>query len=144
MAYFLYLSFRFRFITHFVQHDIELSLQQIEAQNSISLSRTLGTPNILSKGKLEQRAVSFPSTLFPPGLHHSAFLDKSSAKRLIEEIADGPATASKTNRSSLDRGHTRDAATPHSNSSPETPSWIWEQEGSEIHVTIRVPKLVGA
>ncbi|KAI0277865.1 pre-RNA processing PIH1/Nop17-domain-containing protein [Russula aff. rugulosa BPL654] len=117
---------------------VELSLQQIEAQNSISLSRTLGTPNILSKGKLEQRAVSIPSTLFPPGRHHGASVDKSPARKLIEEVADSPATASNVNnRSSLDR-------TPHSNSVPETPSWIWRQEGGEIHVTIRVPKLTHA
>ena len=145
VAYCIYLSIRFRFITHFVLHDIELSLQQIEAQNSISLSRTLGTPNILSKGVLEQRAVSIPSTLLPPGRHHSAFLDKSLAKKLIEEVADSPATASKANNlSSLDHGHPRDSVTPHSNSAPETPGWIWRQESGEIHITIRIPKLVGA
>ena len=128
---------------HFVQHDIELSLQQIEAQNSISLSRTIGTPNILSKGNLEQRAVSIPSALFPQGRHHGAFLDKSPAKKLIEEIPDNLATVSKVNPS-LDRGHPRNSVTPYSNSALETPSWTWRREGGEIHVTVRVPKLVGA
>lgn len=143
-AYRIYPSIRFLLITHLVQYNIELSLQQIEAQNSISLSRTLGTPNILSKGALEKRAVSIPSTLFPPGRHHGAFLEKSPAKKLIEEVADSFGTASKDNDlSSLDDGHPRDSVT-HSNSSPETPSWIWRQEGREIHITIRVPKLVGA
>jgi hypothetical protein len=145
VAYCIYLSIRFRFITHFVLHDIELSLRQIEAQNSISLSRTLGTPNIFSKGALEQRAVSIPSTLFPPGRHHGTFLDKYPAKKLVEEVVNSPATASKANNlSSPDHGHPRDSVTPHSNSIPETPSWIWRQEGGEIHITIRVPKLVGA
>jgi len=146
VAYFcVYPSVRFRFIAHFVQHDIELSLQQIEAQNSISLSRTLGTPNILSKGALEKRVVSIPSTLFPPGRHHGAFLNKYPAKKLIEEVADSLATASKANNLPfLDQGHPRDSATPHRNSVPETPSWIWRQEGGEIHLIIRVPKLVGA
>jgi len=145
VAYCIYLSIRFWFITHFVQHDIELSLQHIETQNSISLSRTLGTPNILSKGVLEQRAVSIPSTLFPPGRHHGTFLDKSPAKKLIEEVTDSLGTASKANNlSSLDHGHPRDSITPHSNSAPETPSWIWRQEGGEIYITIRVPKLAHA
>jgi hypothetical protein len=145
VAYCIYLSIRFWFFTHFVLHGIELSLQQIEAQNSISLSRTLGTPNIFSKGVLEQRAVSIPSTLFPSGRHHGAYLGKYPAKKLIEEVIDSPATASKaSNLSSLDHGHPRDSVTPHSNNAPETPSWIWRQEGGEIHITIRVPKLVGA
>jgi hypothetical protein len=141
----IYLSIRFRLITHFVQHDIDLSLQQIETQNSISLSRTLGTPNISSKGDLEQRAVSIPSILFPPGRHHGALLDKSPAKKLIEEVADSLATASTANNlSSLSHGHPRDFVTPHSNSAPEIPSWIWGQEGGEIYITIQVPKLVRA
>lgn len=145
VAYCIFLSIPFRFITHFVQHDIELSLQQIEAQNSISLSRTIGTPNILSKGNLEKRAVSIPSALFPPGRQHGALLDKSPAKKLIEEVPDSLASVSKANnRSSLDHGHPRDSVTQHSNGAPETPSWLWRQEGGEIHVTIRVPKLVGA
>jgi hypothetical protein len=142
VAYCIYLSIRCRFITHFIQHGIELSLRQIEAQNSISLSRTLGTPNILSKGVLEQRAVSIPSTLFPPGHRHVASLDKSPTKKLVEEVVG---TASKTNYlSSLDYGHPRDSVTPRSNSVPEIPSWIWRQEGVEIHITIQVPELVGA
>lgn len=145
MACCIYLSIWFRYITHFVQHNIELSLQQIEVQNSISLSRTLGTPNIFSKGVLEQRAVSIPSTLFPPSRHHGAFLDKSPAKKLIEEVADSLPNTSKANVvSSLDHGHPRDSVTPHSNSAPETPDWIWRQEGGEIHIIIQVPKLVRA
>ncbi len=115
-------------------------MQQIEAQNSILLSRTLGTPNISSKGVLEQRAVSIPSALFPPGYHHHASLDKSPDRNLIEEV-----TAPKVDDlSSHDHVRPRDSVTPHSNSALETPSWTWGQEDGKIRITIRVPKLVGA
>lgn len=141
MSYCISLSIRFWLITHLVQYDIELSLQQVEAQNSISLSRTLGMPNILSKGVLEKRAVSIPPALFPPGRHHGALLEKSPTKKLIEEVTDSLGSASK------DSAPRDSVAVAHSNNfpeTPETPSWIWRQEGREIHITIRVPKLVGA
>ncbi|KAF8487067.1 PIH1 family [Russula ochroleuca] len=118
---------------------VELALRQIEAQNAISLSRSLGTPNILSKGALEQRAVSIPPTLFPPGHRRRTFLDKSPAKKLIEEVAGSPAASS-----SLDHVNAGDSVMPHSNGSSETPSWTWGQEGGEIRITIRVPKLTYA
>jgi hypothetical protein len=123
--------------THFAHRDSELALEQIEAQISISLSRTVGTPNILSKGILEQRAISIPLALFPPGHPHRALLDKSSSKKLIEEVSGIPATPS-----SLDHVHLRDSVMPHSNGASETPSWTWGQEGGEIRITIAVPKLV--
>lgn len=122
----------------FAHCDPELALQLIEAQNSISLSRTLGTPNILSKGALKQRAISVPATLFPPGHHHRAFLDNSPSKKLIEEVADIPAAVS-----TLDHVPPRDPIILHSNGASETPSWTWMQEGEEIRITIQVPKLVG-
>ena len=124
---------------HFTHRDPELALRRIEAQNSISLSRTLGTPNILSKGVIERRTVSIPPTLFPPGHRHRAFLDKSPARKLIEEVAGSPAAAS-----SLEHANARNSGMPRSNGSSETPSWMWGQEGGEIRFTIRVPKLVGA
>ena len=119
----------------------EWALQEIEAQNSISLSRTLGTPNIASKGVLEQRAVSIPVALFPPGHKSRPLLDKSPRKNLIEEV-----TASKVEGpnelSSPRRVNSKIAVTPLSNSTVEIPTWTWSQEGEEIHITIRVPKLV--
>jgi hypothetical protein len=124
--------------TRFAHRDSELALQQIEAENSISLSRTLGTPNILSKGALEKRAISIPATLFPPGHHHRAFLDQSPAKKLIEEVADNPAVTP-----SLDHVHPRESVILHGNGAFETPNWTWGQEGGEIRITIQVPKLVG-
>jgi hypothetical protein len=124
--------------THFAHRNLELALLQIEAENSISLSRTLGTPNILSKGALEKRAISIPADLFPPGHRHRAFVDNSRAKKLIEEVADDPAVTP-----SLDHVHPRESVMLHSNGASETPSWTWGQEGGEIRITIQVPKLVG-
>jgi hypothetical protein len=130
--------------THFAHRVLELALQQIEAENSISLSRTLGTPNILSKGALEQRAVSIPPTLFPPGHHHRASLNKTPAGKLIEEVISSPTTTSRADElSSLDRIHPKDSIVPHNNGASETPRWTWGQEGGEIRITIRVPNLVG-
>ena len=119
-----------------VHLDSELALQQIEAQNPISLSRNIGTPNISSKSILEHQAVSVPLAFFPPGHHHRALLDKSPAKKLIEEIAGSP-TAASNELPSLDH-----SIWPHSNGAPETPSWTWGQEGGQIRITIQVPKLV--
>jgi hypothetical protein len=133
-----------RYIAYSAHRDPELSLREIEAQNSISLSRTLGTPNILSKGVLGQRAISIPSILFPPSHHHRPFSDKFPDKMLIEEVTDSHAATSNVNdTSSLDRVRPRDSVTPHSNGTLETPSWTWRQEGGEIRISIRVPKLVG-
>ncbi|KAJ4500648.1 pre-RNA processing PIH1/Nop17-domain-containing protein [Lentinula lateritia] len=42
---------------------IELSIQRIEAQTKLVLSRQIGTPNIAAKGKLQPRTVSIPSLL---------------------------------------------------------------------------------
>jgi hypothetical protein len=132
--------------THVVGRNPEWALQEIEAQNSISLSRTLGTPNIASKGVLEQRAVSIPVALFPPGHKSRPLLDKSPPKNLIEEVTSSPATASKVEGpnelSSPRRVNSKIAVTPLSNSTVEIPTWTWSQEGEEIHITIRVPKLV--
>jgi hypothetical protein len=132
--------------THVVGRDTEYAVREIEAQNSISLSRALGTPNIASKGVLEQRAVSIPAALFPPD-HYRPSLDKPSPKKLIEEVTGSHATVSKADGSNKppSAGHvnSKTAVTPpRSNNTVETPSWTWSQEGGEIHITIRVPKLV--
>lgn len=131
---------------HVLRRAPEFALQQIEAQNSISLSRTLGTPNISSKGVLEQRVVSIPATSFPPGHLFRPSPDKRPPKKLIEEVTSSQATASKTDASnklsSLGCLHPENAVTPHSNSAVEIPSWTWCQEGGEIRITIQVSKLV--
>ncbi|KAH9976761.1 hypothetical protein BGW80DRAFT_879649 [Lactifluus volemus] len=58
----------------------------IEAQDSFSLSRVPGTPNIASKGTLELCLVAVPATLFPPGHRHRARSVKTSTLKLIEEL----------------------------------------------------------
>ncbi|KAI0299008.1 hypothetical protein B0F90DRAFT_1631800 [Multifurca ochricompacta] len=97
---------------------VELALQHIEAQNTFSLSRSLGTPNISSKGPLGPRLVSIPTTLFPHDHNHRASLVKTSTKKLIEEVSKH-----------------------HNSIASETPTWAWKQEGQEIHVIIQVPKV---
>ncbi|KAF5326063.1 hypothetical protein D9611_000877 [Ephemerocybe angulata] len=42
---------------------VELGLQRIEAQTGLTLSRHIGTPNIASKGTLQQRTVRIPTAL---------------------------------------------------------------------------------
>ncbi|KIY69267.1 hypothetical protein CYLTODRAFT_349898 [Cylindrobasidium torrendii FP15055 ss-10] len=63
---------------------IELGLQQLEAKNGVLLSRTIATPNIVSKGALEPRTVTIPSKAPKPA-------DKVPAKSLIEEVSLPPA-----------------------------------------------------
>ena len=125
----------------------ECALRQIETQHSISLSRTLGTPNITSKGVLKRREVSVPVSLFPLGHQHRPSVDdESPCKKLIEEITSRPTISSGVDGpiklASSGRIRPDDALTFHSNSTGETPTWTWSQEGGEIRITVRVPKLV--
>jgi hypothetical protein len=131
--------------TQFVHHDPELALQQIEAQNPFSLSRILGTPNISSKGVLEQRVVSVPATLFPPGHRYRAPSDKTSTKKLIEEVADSSAAPSDVDgskNSAFPSQAPSEDAVSYNNSASGTPAWTWRQEDREIRIIIQVPKLV--
>ncbi|KAI0255505.1 hypothetical protein BJV78DRAFT_1176162 [Lactifluus subvellereus] len=120
-----------------IHRDPELALQQIEAQNSLVLSRGFGTPNISSEGVLEQQVISVPATLFPPGHHRRVLSDKPSTKKLIEEVADGTVAPSDLHTS---RGRNK----PHDNSAPEIPTWTCRQEGREIRITIYDPKITCA
>jgi hypothetical protein len=125
----------------------ECALRQIETQHSLSLSRTLGTPNITSKGVLKRREVSIPISLFPLGHHHRPSADdESPRKKLIEEVTSRPAISSGVDGpiklAASVRIRPGDAVTSHSNNTGETPTWTWSQQGGEIHITVRVPKLV--
>ncbi|KAF8901052.1 pre-RNA processing PIH1/Nop17-domain-containing protein [Gymnopilus junonius] len=83
---------------------IELSLQRIEAQTGLTLSRSIGTPNILSKGKLLPRTVQVPASMVPaltgaPSPSSSNTANQS--KPLIQELsstsdADGSGSMSKS------------------------------------------------
>ncbi|KAH9011600.1 hypothetical protein EDB84DRAFT_1279029 [Lactarius hengduanensis] len=95
---------------------IEHALKQIEVQNTFSLSRTLGKPNITSKGALEQRIVSIPAELFPKDRHRDVSPGNTSTKLLVEEV---PVTS-------------------------ECPSWTWTKEDQDIFITIQVPRLTHA
>ena len=126
---------------HLLLHDIERTLQQIEAQNSFSLSRTLGIPNITSKGTLEQRIISVPAALFPHDHYRHISPGNTSTRRLIEEVPDNVPGADGS----------RDLHSPQSpkgfselhNESPiECPSWTWRQEGQDIFIVVQVPRLV--
>ncbi|KAH9003859.1 hypothetical protein EDB86DRAFT_2798811 [Lactarius hatsudake] len=99
---------------------IERALKQIEIQNSLSLSRTLGKPNITSKGALEQRIVSIPAELFPKDRHRDVSPGNTSTKRLVEEVPSLHGSAS------------------------ECPSWTWRKEDQDIFITIQVPRLTHA
>jgi hypothetical protein len=69
----------------------ELALQRIEAQTSLVLSRQIGTPNIVAKGKLEPRRVWVPAWI-AAGKHGPEEVEGEGDKRnagglkLIEEI----------------------------------------------------------
>ncbi|KAF4611452.1 hypothetical protein D9613_003812 [Agrocybe pediades] len=69
---------------------IELALQRIEEQTHLTLSRTIGTPNILSKGKLLPRTVQIPAALAPSLVGKPPPKDASSSgshsRPLIQEI----------------------------------------------------------
>ncbi|KAF9477467.1 hypothetical protein BDN70DRAFT_881171 [Pholiota conissans] len=93
---------------------VELGLQRIEAQTGLSLSRTVGAPNIASKGPLAPRSVLIPSALLQPRsnsaqreVHQhpaSAAVDVSGSAQgkghggapLIEEIVPSPSASSTT------------------------------------------------
>lgn len=124
---------------HLAHRGPEFALQQIEGQNSISLSRSLGTPNISSKGALEPRVASIPAKWFPSSHHHRPSLDKSPNKKLIEIVSSAAAVSGVDGPPGLVQP--KGAISPHNNH-VETPIWIWSQEGGEIHITVQVPKLV--
>ncbi|KAI0315106.1 pre-RNA processing PIH1/Nop17-domain-containing protein [Amylostereum chailletii] len=137
---------------------IELALQRIEAQSSLQLSRTLGAPNIASKGKLLPRTASIPVHLFPPDHPLRRQSDAESAShRLIEELpprASATATAPQSTPKGILKKPAAESAIPRSaidgdrsasGSGPatkmETPAWSWTQEGARIRVTVQVPNM---
>ena len=108
-------------------------MQQIEVQTSFSLSRTLGTPNITSKGALEQRTISVPAALFPHD--HIRSVVNTSTKRLVEEVPGNVPGADES--SELFKGFSELHETPI-----ECPSWTWRKDGQDIFIMVQVPRLV--
>lgn len=108
-------------------------MQQIEVQTSFSLSRTLGTPNITSKGALEQRTISVPAALFPHD--HFRSVVNTSTKRLVEEVPGNVPGADES--SEPFKGLSELHKTPI-----ECPSWTWRKDGQDIFIMVQVPRLV--
>ncbi|PPQ90274.1 hypothetical protein CVT25_013099 [Psilocybe cyanescens] len=71
---------------------VELSLQRIEAQTGLALSRNIGTPNIASKGKLLPRSVQIPASMVP-ALIGAPSSSSSSSKQAADP---NPSTQTKT------------------------------------------------
>jgi hypothetical protein len=117
-------------------HGLERALQQIEVQTSFSLSRTLGTPNITSKGVLEQRAISVPAALF---LHdHNRSSGITPTKRLVEEVPGNvPGVDELRDLHQSFKGFSELHETP-----VECPSWAWRKDGQDIFIMVQVPRLV--
>ncbi|KAH9056802.1 hypothetical protein EDB87DRAFT_1565958 [Lactarius vividus] len=116
---------------------IERALKQIEVQNSFSLSRTLGKPNITSKGALEQRIVSVPAELFPKDHHRDVSLGNTSTKRLVEEVPSVDGSGD------LYPPYPLKGLSELHGSTPECPSWTWRKE-QDIFITVQVPRLTHA
>lgn len=126
---------------HLLLHDLERTLQQIEVQNSFSLSRNLGTPNITSKGALEQRIIPFPTALFPHDHHRHISPANTSIKRLVEEVPDNVPGVDGS-RDLLSPQSPKGFSELHNGSPIECPSWTWRKEGQDIFIVVQVPKLV--
>jgi hypothetical protein len=78
-------------LINFFPPSIELALQRIEAQTSLVLSRQIGTPNIVAKGKLEPRRVWVPAWIAagkydPEEVELEGDKRNGSGLKLIEEI----------------------------------------------------------
>ncbi|KAF5357536.1 hypothetical protein D9757_013070 [Collybiopsis confluens] len=119
---------------------IELSLQRIEEQTQLVLSRQIGTPNIAAKGKLQPRTVSIPPILAPK-ISEPAEFDESknhvgpTKKPLIQEIVtqDHPNSLTKTPKGIL-KSSSKEAT--------QVPAWSWSRiENGLLQIEIRVPAL---
>jgi hypothetical protein len=115
---------------------LERALQQIEVQTSFSLSRTLGTPNITSKGVLEQRSISVPAALFPHDHNRSSRITPT--KRLVEEVPGNiPGVDGSIDLHQPFKGLSELHEIPI-----ECPSWTWRKDGQDIFIVVQVPRLV--
>ncbi|KIK37957.1 hypothetical protein CY34DRAFT_108871 [Suillus luteus UH-Slu-Lm8-n1] len=109
---------------------IELALQRIESQTSLSLSRQIGMPNIASKGKPVSRQMLVPGLLIPPH-------NKSDARTtLIQELASPTTSASAPGPKEI----LKSASNTH------TPTWTWTPTNDQrkIRFMINVPNLTHA
>ncbi|KAJ4481072.1 pre-RNA processing PIH1/Nop17-domain-containing protein [Lentinula aciculospora] len=133
---------------------IELSIQRIEAQTQLTLSRQIGTPNIAVKGKLQPRTVSIPSFLARPeakaaDAHNLDTKSGSMRKPLIEEII-AQDSSDTTSQAGVDvRKPKSILKIPLSGPAPMAPdrtktglplTWSWHTaDDDRLHVQIEVP-----
>ncbi|KDR74195.1 hypothetical protein GALMADRAFT_100012 [Galerina marginata CBS 339.88] len=108
---------------------VELALQRIEAQTGLSLSRSIGQPNITSKGKLLPRSVQVPANMVP------ALTGEPSSSR-----KDVTPTKSSTN------GNTQLIQEISTSNQGTTPfDWSWTKEDSgRLRIDVQVPGLAHA
>lgn len=136
----------------------ELALQRIEAQTTLLLSRQIGTPNILAKGKLEPRKVWVPSWLAagnrePNEKEGRGVVEKGKGRALIEVFEPSGDTKEdqphsrlapklkgilKHGKAGTSNGAELKDGTPVSKgppnivfSEPQRPTWIWKKEPDE-------------
>ncbi|KAH0579754.1 Protein interacting with Hsp90 1 [Termitomyces sp. J132] len=115
---------------------VELALQRIEAQTSLVLSRQIGTPNIVSKGKLLPRTVNIPSSLLTEGSTHSILPAPSTTHQLIQEVSPPVAPSS-----TKPKGILKSASTSTLKERSSTPTWSWSKDGTKIQIKISLPNL---
>ena len=73
--------------TNWMSMRAELALEHVEEKAHMTLSRQIGTPNIVSKGKLEPRTVLMPRSLVEPGSAPDRTKPDTRASPLIQEIS---------------------------------------------------------
>jgi len=97
----------------------EIALEQVEDKSGLTLSREIATPNISSKGPLDERTVSIPVSFNDgPG--------PSNSKQLIQEIT--PPSSSPSSSAMNAKGFSQ-------------PEWTAEVEKDGITLTVEVPGL---
>ncbi|KAI0759087.1 pre-RNA processing PIH1/Nop17-domain-containing protein [Fomes fomentarius] len=137
----------------FKTYLIELTFQRIEAQYGLLLSRQIGTPNILSKGKLQPRSVLIPTSLYTSDQTSTIIPSEPTRKPLIEEL---PASASTTRtkapaappkgilKNTSTSTPSADASAPPAQS-PQTHipelSWSRTDGGRRLRIALSVPHL---
>ncbi|KAI0026793.1 hypothetical protein K488DRAFT_75072 [Vararia minispora EC-137] len=94
---------------------VELALHQVETQTGLQLSRTLGSPNIASKGPILPFTSYIPAALNPSDNPHSTALS-----RPLVEVLDA------NRKVDCDEVY---------------PTWSWDRKDDRLHLEIKVPKL---
>lgn len=132
--------------------NAELSLQRIEAQAQLVLSRQIGMPNIAAKGKLQPRTVSIPSFLAPQDAEAKAAdtLRKKShsmQKPLIEEIVTSGSSGFASQVIPKPKGILKGSSAQVPRKVDQTPMWSWSWSWSRsnndrLQIQIEVPPMV--